>query len=150
MKYVNRTPISKAEFERDIRKPGLLERIKRMPPEVQTQYLAELSHMQRAEEGMRWRPDLLPNGNSYRPSEPTVANRHGYPTPFAPKETHRPDHLADPEFMKHAQGVTQQFVTEQLTSEMQERMGTDADCPLPKEATLREQIEAAAAIHSQE
>jgi len=149
MRFKNVTPISQAEFERDIYKPGLLSRIERMPSPLREQYLALMSHFTRAEEGMRVRPDLLPDGGGYKPAEPNIANKHGLAMPFSPKDTHRPDHEASPEFMKHGRAVHGQFVKEQLTNELQEKMGTDADRPLPP-PTLRDQIAAAAAIHSQE
>ncbi len=129
-------------------KPGVLFRLKGMAMQGKltahdyAQLKRELEQFRRAEDGDRARPDL------YSPecNEPSVANQQGLPTPYMPRDTHRPDRLANPESMAYLRGVNQQLEDEQVTDALQSRMGTDADQPLPPE-TLRDQLEAAVRAH---
>ncbi|MDM0057348.1 hypothetical protein [Variovorax fucosicus] len=131
-------------------RPGVLSRLKDAAMEGKlsrddfAQLKRDLGQFRRAEDGDRARPDL------YSPDvEPSVANKHGYPTPFMPRETHRPDRAANPEVMGYMRGINQRLEDEQITAELQGRRGTDADRPLPP-PTLRDQIEAAVNLHATE
>jgi hypothetical protein len=131
-------------------RPGVLFRLKalamqgKLSAEDFAHLKRDLGQFRRAEDGDRARPDL------YSPEsvEPSVANQHGYPTPFAPKDTHRPDRAANPEVMGYMRGINQRMEDEQITAALGERMGTDADRPLPP-VTLRDQIEAAVNLHTE-
>ncbi|MBS0450122.1 MAG: hypothetical protein JSS14_02330 [Proteobacteria bacterium] len=132
-------------------RPGVLFRLKAGAMQGQLS-AADFAHLQRelgqfrrAEDGDRARPDL------YSPEQnpPSVANQHGLPDPFMARETHRPDRVANPEVMGYLRNINQRLEDEQVTEGLQARMGTDADQPLAP-LTLRDQIAAAANLHSDE
>lgn len=148
-RFVNVSPLSAEEFYRDIEKPGLLARLRRTPVDFQVQLLGEMAHVQRVENGQRARPDLLPDGYGYTPGKATLANKHGLPTPFVAKDTLHPAITSTPGYVERVKKVDNQLATDVVTEGLQERMGTDADRPLPP-PTLRDQIAAAVAVHTQE
>lgn len=123
--------------------PGVVLRARQLSPEQIAHVARDLKQFRRAENGERARPDAINNATA----APTVANQHGYPEPFAPRDTHRPDRANDRQVMKHMRGISQRIEDEGTTYDLQKRMGTDADRPLP-EPTLRDQIAAAANLHN--
>ena len=128
--------------------PGVLFRLKavaatgRVSREDLKHLQRDLAQFRRAEDGDRARPDL----DSPEANPSSVANQHGYPTPHMPRDTHRPDRVANPEVMGHMRNINQRLEDEQITDALQRKMGTDADRPLPP-PTLRDQIAAAVSIH---
>lgn len=123
--------------------PGVAARSRSLPREQLTHLVRDLKQFQRAENGERMRPDAINNAVV----APTVANKLGYPEPFAPRDTHRPDRANDAELMTHLRQMNQRIEDEALTYDLQQKMGTDADQPLP-EPDLRDQIAAAVNVHS--
>lgn len=71
------------------------------------------------------------------------------PRPFAPKAQYDPHRAPGTPGHESAKQIVAAYDREALLSGLQHRLGTDADRP-PSPPTLRDQIEAAAAIHSQE
>ncbi|SET78132.1 hypothetical protein [Variovorax sp. OV084] len=123
--------------------PGVINRARQLSP-AQIDHLArDLRQFRRAENGERARPDEINNSTMAR----SVANEYGLATPFAPRDTHRPDRTSDRQVMRHMREISQRIEDETTTYDLQKRMGTDADGPLP-EPTLRDQIAAAANVHS--
>lgn len=149
--------MSYEQFVRDIDKPGLLMRLKALEPDARDRFMREFRHVQRVREGSRARPDLLPNGGGYRQGQTSspgnnVRSREaplGYPTPYMPADTYRPDIAADPEMVRTLEGQADRLQTEMVTAALGERMGTDADRPAAP-VTLRDQLEAAYAVHTKE
>ena len=124
--------------------PGVLFRAGEQLSRDEVAHLArDLRQFRRAENGERARPDEINNSTT----EPTLANKHGFPEPFMPRDIHRPDRANDRQVMKHMRELSQQFEDEGTTYDLQQRMGTDADRPLP-EPTLRDHIAAAVDVHS--
>lgn len=118
-------------------------RARQLPPEQREHLVRDLQQFRRAENGERARPDAINNATA----EPTVANKYGLATPFAPRDTHRPDRANNREVMRHMRDLNQRIEDESTTYDLQKRMGTDADRPLP-EPTLRDQIAAAVNVHN--
>jgi hypothetical protein len=151
--FTPRETIPLDAFLADLDKPGILLRFKALAPADRELVALEMMQFQRAEDGARIRPDLLPNGAGFARGEATssAANHRdssapvGYATPFSPRETHRPDR--DPETLQRMRERTTRFHAEVEAAELQERMGTDADRPL-EPPTLRDQLEAAMSIHT--
>jgi hypothetical protein len=123
--------------------PGVAFRARQLPPEQLSHLVRDLKQFRRAENGERARPDAINNATV----KPTVANQHGFPEPFMPRDTHRPDRANDRQVMRHMRELSQRIEDEGVTYDLQKQMGTDADRPLP-EPTLRDQIAAAANLHS--
>ncbi|BEP36698.1 hypothetical protein GmRootV59_36700 [Variovorax sp. V59] len=127
-------------------RPGILTHLKllrKSNPEAYKHFVRDFQQFRRAENGERARPDAI--NNSSMTDEDHKANpawAAGLAMPFAPRDTHRPDRAANPEVMAYLREANQRLEDEQLTDALQQRMGTDADRPLPPE-TLRDHIEAA-------
>ena len=149
--------ISPEDFLRDYDKPGLLSRVKRLPPFILEQMTLEVEQFRRAENGERARPDLTPNGFGLRRGPVTSPGNNltsrsaplGLPAPFMPPEQHRADYVDNPKQLQKMRERVERINNEGLAEALQEKMGTDADLP-EEPVTLREQIEAAAEIHSLE
>ncbi|SFP15276.1 hypothetical protein [Variovorax sp. 770b2] len=123
--------------------PGVVFRARQLSPEQIAHVARDLKQFRRAENGDRARPDAINNATA----EPTVANKYGLATPFAPRDTHRPDRANNPEVMRHMRELSQRIEDEGTTHDLQKRMTTDADRPLT-EPTLRDQIAAAVTVHN--
>jgi hypothetical protein len=123
--------------------PGVALRARQLPPEQRAYLVRDLKQFRRAENGDRIRPDAINNAAA----EPTVANKYGLATPFAPRDTHRPDRANDRQVMRHMRELNQRVEDEGATYDLQKRMSTDADRPLPP-PTLRDQIAAAVNVHN--
>jgi hypothetical protein len=123
--------------------PGVALRARDLSPELRAQLVRDLKQFRRAESGERARPDIY----SPEHNEPSVANKHGFPTPFGPRDTHRPDRAESPDALRHVRAINQRIEDEGTTHDLQKRMSTDADHPLPP-VTMRDQIEAAVATHN--
>lgn len=123
--------------------PGVIGRARQLSPEQLAHLARDLKQFRRAENGERARPAEINNATA----EPTLANKNGFPEPFMPRDTHRPDRANDRQVMKHMREVSQRIEDEGTTYDLQKRMGTDAERPLP-EPTLRDQIAAAVNVHS--
>lgn len=138
------TPNYTSDGELGFFQPGVLYRASEQLSRDEIAHLArDLQQFRRAENGERARPDAINNATV----EPTLANKHGFPEPFMPRDTHRPDRANDAQVMKHMRELSQRAEDEGITYDLQARMGTDADRPLP-EITLRDQIAAAVNVHS--
>lgn len=138
------TPNYTSDGELGFFQSGVLFRAReQLSPEEIAHLARDLKQFRRAENGERARPDAINNATA----EPTLANKHGLPEPFAPRDTHRPDRANDRQAMKHMREISQRVEDEGVTYDLQRRMTTDADRPLP-EPTLRDHIAAAANLHS--
>lgn len=126
--------------------PGILTHLtllKKSNPEAHAQIVRDIRQFRRAENGDRFRPDAINNSSvtdEDRKANPAWAA--DLPMPFAPRDTHRPDRVANPEVLAYLRQANQRLEDEQMTKGLQRQMGTDADRPLPPE-TLRDHIEAA-------
>jgi hypothetical protein len=110
----------------------------RISPAIAHELVRDLRQFKRAEDGDRIRPDEYNDG--------TVSQ---YPTPFSPRDTHRPDRQPGSDAHKTLKAATQAMDTQQVVQGLQRQMGTDVGRP-DDPVTLREQVEAAYRLHTGE
>ena len=148
---------SMEEFKAERKKPNILMRAERLNPTDREAFFKAVAQFDRAENGARVRPDLLPDGFGFTPGPASMPENNyssadkpwGWAVPFSERETHRPDMTeAD---KAEARDISQRLSTEDAVNQVQEGfrnrtgVGTDADLPPDTSPpTLRETLESAA------
>lgn len=148
--------ISLGEFMSLRKEPGIVHRIERLNPTDREAVTLAIKQFDRAENGDRIRPDLLPDGFGFTPGKATMPENNyssvdrpfGWAKPHSERETHRPDMTeAD---KAEARSISERVSTELAVDAVQARfrdytgVGTDADRPVDTSPpSLRETLESA-------